>query len=288
MGDVCCLSLAETFKFRQSFEELSTSDDFWNYVIIVIVFHQIHYSYNIWVRLWSKDRELILKQLNINLLFFNLFLLHYFYCKFFTRCFVRAITDKAESSLTQDFSKRVSRRNIFHEFELFVVVYRRHLVALQTGVIQRNLLEGFSDLAHVWYAVRWITQIPLLTGEVLDLLRHVSGSFRVIFGLIQTLSKFVLHGLDFWPLARWSGNFDVWMLFDILDNTDRRLRCLHTSPAMNIVGRWRVQLLIVVEQFRVIPFDRFVTCIEAIALFKPICVWVKASTIHRRIIAHLL
>lgn len=74
------------------------------------------------MRLLSEDRELVLKQLYINLLLFDSFFLHDFDREGLATTLVHTESDYSKCSLAQRFSEHISLFNISHFLKLLIVI----------------------------------------------------------------------------------------------------------------------------------------------------------------------
>lgn len=130
MDDVCCLALREMGQLGKALEQLASFDQLRHNIVVFLVFDQVDDADDIRMRLLSQDRELILQELDINFLFLNLPLGHYFHRKDLSRRPVRAVPDDTERSFSKLVSKRISVFDSVHELELFEVVYMQRTLLL--------------------------------------------------------------------------------------------------------------------------------------------------------------
>ena len=122
MDYIHCLAFSKAGYFGQSLEKFATFNKFWYNIVIFIILDQIYYSDNVWVTLFPKNGEFILKQLNINLLFLYCSFLHDFDCEGFSAVLVHTKSDDSKCTLSEGFTKSISIFNVPYFLELLVVI----------------------------------------------------------------------------------------------------------------------------------------------------------------------
>ena len=65
VDDIGGLSFSKAVDLDESLEELASFNDFWDDIIVLLIFQQVYYSDNVWMRFLSEDGQLILEQLYI-------------------------------------------------------------------------------------------------------------------------------------------------------------------------------------------------------------------------------
>lgn len=94
------ISFREFLYFCQSSEELATFHQFWDDVIIFIVFDKFNYSYYIRVAIVKQQIEFIFQQILIYLVFQYFLFCYYLHREFGAAVEVAADTDNSVCSLT--------------------------------------------------------------------------------------------------------------------------------------------------------------------------------------------
>ena len=102
-----------------------------------------------------------MEELDVDLLFLNLLLLHYLYGKFLTCSEVSAHSDVAKCPLADNFPKQVGLLDIGHEFELLVIVDVEGSIGRFPSMLPKIspsitvivfILKIFFDIEH-WHRV---------------------------------------------------------------------------------------------------------------------------------------
>lgn len=220
-----------------------------------MILHEIDNSDDVWMRLLSEYRKLILEQLNINLLLLNGLLLHDFNCKSLTTAFVHAETDNSKSSLTECFSENITIFDISHLLELFVIIYMKSLLFCDAKIAIN--ISGWSSISTK--SVAWGERI-VATGRIIASIifrnihfRHGVFGISLLVGIIAligaTMSHIVNRSLTILPLISWVWPSTEWLHFIIF----------WSAPLTSIIF-WNQRILLKIVR----------ACFELVSFFWPL------------------
>ena len=95
--------------------------------------------------LFAQDRELVLEELDVDLLFFDLTLGHDLNGKNLSRSLMSALSDHSECSLTNNFAEVVPSFNTLHKLELFKVIDMKSALLSQRKLLSRLSLKILTN-----------------------------------------------------------------------------------------------------------------------------------------------
>lgn len=167
--------------------------------------------------LTSKNAELVLEKLDVDLLFFNLLLGHNLDGKLLVRSLVGTKSHETEGTLTKNFSELIALFNALHEFEFLVIVDAKCLFARGLSLFTCICHEVFSNFTHVVVGLEGMPKtliLQTLCGIVVprlyaDLVKATSHCVGLLIHRAFCFGKLVLE-LAYLALGIWSVdlNFD--------------------------------------------------------------------------------
>ena len=117
VDDIGSLGLREAVDLDESLEKLAAFDYLRDYVVVLLVFQQVDYSDDVWMRFLAKDRELVLKELDVNLLLLDSLLLHDLDRKRLLAVLVHAEAHCSERSLAQSLAEEIPLIDVLDSLE---------------------------------------------------------------------------------------------------------------------------------------------------------------------------
>ena len=122
LNDICCLLFCKTLKLTKSFKKFATFNDFWDYVVILLVFHEVNNSDYLRMTLTSKNRKLVLQKFKENLPFIYHGFLHYFNRKLGIGVSMTTPAHFTECTRSKKIAHLIFHMNIFDILKLLIFI----------------------------------------------------------------------------------------------------------------------------------------------------------------------
>ena len=99
---------------------------------------------------FTENRKFVLKELDIDFLFFDLSFGHNFYCKNLSWGLMCTVSNKTESTLSDYFSKLIPRVYFVHEFEFLKIINVKSFFLDQWVLFRCLSSKIFTDVYFIW------------------------------------------------------------------------------------------------------------------------------------------